>query len=387
MKRLTGLILLIMVVVAWIVVGKYQIDTTRNSKDNHNLSKTLEEKGSEIIIDTTRNNYGKVKWGDSYDTISKYYHNLNKTSEKNDGGVIWEDFTQKNPSETIKERVFTIANGQLVLVHVRYKDLGYLQTKLLIEKITSKYGAPSVLAAIFLKKASISSETIRWRTEDTDILLVAGAGSFPKLVVVNYYTGQPSPARSKKDVRFISYVNGTVLDTRTELMWAAKDNGEDINWKDAKRYCENYTGGEYLDWRMPSQDELMRLYEKNKTIGHGYNNYSMNGATELIKITSSWIWASETRDSEAARFLFGFGNQDWEPQSHSANLRALPVRSSKRNVLGLLTTAWFNFIRTWIYPKNGSGAWSCKRSQRPQASYPTCTRSCKQHSVSDRVKL
>jgi|GEM_PF-6717971 len=38
--------------------------------------------------------------------------------------------------------------------------------------------------------------------------------------------------------RFIAYDNGTVLDTRTNLMWAAKDNGSSINWADARSYCE-----------------------------------------------------------------------------------------------------------------------------------------------------
>jgi len=30
-----------------------------------------------------------------------------------------------------------------------------------------------------------------------------------------------------KDGRFIAYDNGTVLDTKTNIMWAAKDNGND----------------------------------------------------------------------------------------------------------------------------------------------------------------
>jgi hypothetical protein len=50
-----------------------------------------------------------------------------------------------------------------------------------------------------------------------------------------------------RDGRFIAYDNGTVLDTKTSLMWAAKDNGTDINWQNAKTYCENYHGGGYSD--------------------------------------------------------------------------------------------------------------------------------------------
>jgi hypothetical protein len=37
-----------------------------------------------------------------------------------------------------------------------------------------------------------------------------------------------------KDGRFIPYDNGTVLDTKTKLMWAANDNGSNINWANAK---------------------------------------------------------------------------------------------------------------------------------------------------------
>jgi hypothetical protein len=46
-----------------------------------------------------------------------------------------------------------------------------------------------------------------------------------------------------RDGRFISFDNGTVKDSETGLMWAAKDNGKDITWIGAKKYCENYDGG------------------------------------------------------------------------------------------------------------------------------------------------
>ena len=40
----------------------------------------------------------------------------------------------------------------------------------------------------------------------------------------------PSKARERaRDGRFIAYDDGTVLDTRTNLMWAAKDKDNDIN--------------------------------------------------------------------------------------------------------------------------------------------------------------
>ena len=62
---------------------------------------------------------------------------------------------------------------------------------------------------------------------------------------------------------FIAREDGTVMDTRTGLMWASRDNGKDISWQEAKSYCENYRGGGYTDWRMPTMNELAGLYDEN----------------------------------------------------------------------------------------------------------------------------
>jgi hypothetical protein len=130
------------------------------------------------------------------------------------------------------------------------------------------------------------------------------------------------------DGRFIAYDDGTVLDTRKNLMWAAKDNGSDINWQGAKSYCENYRGGGFTDWRMPTQDELAGLYDKNES----YKSTCGDDAhlTEFIRLTCYWTWASDTRGSGAACFRFGGGGyRCWGPPSGSIFSRALPVRSVK----------------------------------------------------------
>ncbi len=128
-----------------------------------------------------------------------------------------------------------------------------------------------------------------------------------------------------RDGRFIAYDNGTVLDTKTKLMWAARDNGSNINWSDAKSYCESYRGGSYADWRMPTQGELAGLYDSGKTQG----SYDIH-LTEMIEPSSYCSWASETRGSDAALFNFHEGSRIWRRQSISEYYtRALPVRSAK----------------------------------------------------------
>jgi len=136
-----------------------------------------------------------------------------------------------------------------------------------------------------------------------------------------YTPSVSKPNEIGRDGRFVAYDNGTVKDTRTGFMWAAKDNGSDINWHDAKRYCENYRGGGYSDWRMPTQDELKSLYDPNKKTQHGYH------ITRLIGISACCPWASETRGFKAIYFNFPYGYRGWGTQSGSFPLRALPVRS------------------------------------------------------------
>ena len=135
--------------------------------------------------------------------------------------------------------------------------------------------------------------------------------------------GRANPQRIEiaKFETFIAYSNGTVLDTRTGLMWAAKDNGDDISWYEAKKYCEKYRAGGYKDWRMPTQEELAGIYDACKQNLHGFHVVS------FIDITASCPWASETRDSYAASYFFyTFGVRCWLPKYTTFLNRALPVR-------------------------------------------------------------
>ena len=147
-----------------------------------------------------------------------------------------------------------------------------------------------------------------------------------------YTVDQATTVETAKDGRFISYDNGTVLDTKTNLMWAAKDNGSDINWVNAKSYCENYRGGGYTDWRMSTLDELEGLYDEHKSRAAScYGNSNIHVATEVIDITCFYLWTSETSatTAEAAIFDFGPGIRSAFASQLSRFSRALPVRSGK----------------------------------------------------------
>jgi len=130
------------------------------------------------------------------------------------------------------------------------------------------------------------------------------------------------PNEIKRDGRFIAYDNGTVLDTKTSLMWAAMDNGSDIKLEDAKKYCENYRGGGYADWRLPTQDELADLHDGAID---GNNDYHL---TTLITLTACCPWVAG--GSEAANFNFSFGIRNWHSQAWGEFYpRVISVRDTK----------------------------------------------------------
>jgi len=121
--------------------------------------------------------------------------------------------------------------------------------------------------------------------------------------------------------RFVNNGDGTVTDTKTGLMWSAKDNGNHISWTNARSYCQSYSGGNHTDWRMPTLAELTSLYDPVIQNDRGYH------ITPFVGTTAESCWASETRGNEAARFNFTYGQEYWLRQSHTGAGRALPVRS------------------------------------------------------------
>lgn len=131
------------------------------------------------------------------------------------------------------------------------------------------------------------------------------------------------------ETRFVAYDNETVLDSNTGLMWAAQDNGSVATWKDAKKYCEGYTGGGCKDWRMPTTEELKTLYDKHEP---GYRPecavYDWKVyLTARIHLSGGGVWTSEDHGLEAECLLFDYGCRTRMFKSINYIMRALPVRT------------------------------------------------------------
>jgi len=78
---------------------------------------------------------------------------------------------------------------------------------------------------------------------------------------------------------------------------------------------------------MPTQDKLAGLYKRGK---HQKKcGKDIHVATELIDMTCTFQWASETSGSDAGSFSFFSGGQSSDSQSNDNNFRVLPVRLNK----------------------------------------------------------
>ena len=126
--------------------------------------------------------------------------------------------------------------------------------------------------------------------------------------------------------RFVDNGDGTVSDLEHGLMWAKADCNGDINFQNAKRYCENIILSEYLDWRMPTVDELKTLYDKK--LERRETVCGLNVSVDpAIRLSCGWVWSSETKSIAAYVFNFSRGYRYLARKAEKSHYRALPVRT------------------------------------------------------------
>ena len=116
-----------------------------------------------------------------------------------------------------------------------------------------------------------------------------------------------------------------VQDNTTGLMWVRKDNGNPLNWYEAKLCAEELIFGDFKDWRLPSIIELQNLWDS-----------STRKIRSPFELTSQWVWSSTTNESECAWcFYFPVGLRFQYPLNVSYNLRTLFVRDFLKDSLPL----------------------------------------------------
>jgi hypothetical protein len=149
----------------------------------------------------------------------------------------------------------------------------------------------------------------------------------------------PSAPEEKGDAQE-TQGRGYWVDPSTGLMWAAKDNGKDVSWKKATKYCRDLRLAGYSDWRLANIGELDAIYDKEADAP------GLAGPSEKLKAFTWHVkgglfltgeqWSSTRRYDDrgrpagyAFRFDFNEGQQfGGDELSFSTDKRALCVRGS-----------------------------------------------------------
>jgi len=136
---------------------------------------------------------------------------------------------------------------------------------------------------------------------------------------------------------------GYWVDPTTRLMWARKDNGKDVNWQKAMKYCSDLRFAGYSDWRLATIHELQGIYDRDgaRALGHTVLGdcpgsviiaWSVKGNLSLTGCawSSSRTLDGRGRPSGRAAWLFDpFGGRpENEPLGYYHGLRAPCIRRS-----------------------------------------------------------
>lgn len=75
------------------------------------------------------------------------------------------------------------------------------------------------------------------------------------------------------------------------VMIDERDRGASITWEEARVACENSVSGGFTDWRLPTIEELARMYGKRNEIGgfaQRLNAHYLYWSSTLARTTTSW---------------------------------------------------------------------------------------------------
>ena len=132
-------------------------------------------------------------------------------------------------------------------------------------------------------------------------------------------------------------------DPSTGLMWAGRDNGRDVSWKGAVKYCHDLRLAGYSNWRLATLAELGAIYDRNANVpglfGSGKDNlFTWHVKGNLFLTGDEWS-GERTYDDRGHPSGYAFYFDFNEGQSRDdpigwpysfANSRALCVRGSEK---------------------------------------------------------
>lgn len=127
--------------------------------------------------------------------------------------------------------------------------------------------------------------------------------------------------------------NAVLVQESTRLGWTKSDNGQELNWEEAKAYCAGLGAG----WRLPKVNELADIVDAARTDGDSAAcGNARCKVPPLFMLSGSWHWSGSDLKKDGAeaesspllawgvQLVNGSKNQTFKFMPHGA--RALCVR-------------------------------------------------------------
>ncbi len=113
-------------------------------------------------------------------------------------------------------------------------------------------------------------------------------------------------------------------DPASQLTWAAKDNRETVSWDRAVQFAKEFRGGDFSDWRLPTEAELKTLFAEGSSstvLGEAVH------CSARVRLSSYLYWTGESQGDRAKVFDFRKGKASFQKKKDYTRLRALVVRN------------------------------------------------------------
>ena len=139
----------------------------------------------------------------------------------------------------------------------------------------------------------------------------------------------PNKSSNELIVKAKKNINSLVFELPSANLMVQKIDLGYMNWNAAQTACQNSHIADYNDWRLPTQAELMILYQ-NKTIIGGFED--------------EYYWSSSSTGNESYYVIsFYDGENSWDPKHYSNYVRAVRTMNgtpqTKPTVITTLTTS------------------------------------------------
>ena len=92
------------------------------------------------------------------------------------------------------------------------------------------------------------------------------------------FSSEALKGKRSSDGRYLDNGDGTITDTKTNLMWTKKDSyadtGSCMDWNNSQSYVSSLSTGGHTDWRLPTVKELKTIFEKSKSNNMAFDHDS-----------------------------------------------------------------------------------------------------------------